>query len=345
MAINVGILGFAHAHVNSYCGRWREQPELGIRVVAGWDHDEARLAGAGANHGIEMLSSVNALLDRKDIGAVVIAAETSRHAELVEQAADAGKAIVVQKPLALTLAEADRIVAAVSRTGVPFTLAWQMRVDPHNMQIKSLLASGEFGRVYQVRRRHCLNTQMWKDFDKSWHVNPAMNRDIFADDSSHAADFLYWLLGMPHSVMAELGTLRNPAIPNDHGIALYRYTDGTFAEVSCSFATVASENTTEVVCENGTIIENYGELTSTNIPWPAGGIQLKWYLQQVGNWTTSELPDIKNHGERLLGLSAPLAEFLHGARPPIATAQEGRDVLRMVLACYESYEQGRRITL
>ncbi len=145
--------------------------------------------------------------------------------------------------------------------------------------------------------------------------------------------------------MAELGRCATRRCPNDNGIAIFRYADGAFAEVSCSFVATAGENVTEVVCEHGTIIENYGDVPSTNIPWPPHGIQLKWYLQQAGDWTISELPEIKNHGERIAGLAAPLAEFLHGARPPIATAEEGRDVLRMVLACYDSHEQGRRIML
>jgi len=150
---------------------------------------------------------------------------------------------------------------------------------------------------------------------------------------------------MPAGVTAELGTLLNPAIPNDNGIAIFRYADGTFAEVSCTFTAVAGENTAEVICEKGVIIGNYGDLPSTMIPRPAGGIQLKWYLQEEGNWTVSDLPDITGQGRRIAGLAAPLAEFLHGARPPIATAEEGRDVLQLVLACYESAEGGRRITL
>ncbi len=59
----------------------------------------------------------------------------------------------------------------------------------------------------------------------------------------------------------------------------------------------------------------------------------------------SDLPEIKGQGERIAGLAGPLAEFLHGKRPPIATAEEARDVLRLVLACYQSAEQGRRIEL
>lgn len=340
----VGILGFAHGHVGMYCARWRERPEMGVRVVAGWDHDSARAAGNCGNLGLNQADSATALLKRDDIEAVVIGSETSMHADLVEQAAAAGKAIVLQKPIALTMEQADRIVDAVEKAGVPFTLAWQMRVDPHNVQAKSLLESGDFGKVFMVRRRHCLTTQYMKDFEKSWHVNPELNRDIFADDAAHPIDFLYWLLGKPVSVFAEFGTLLNPAIPNDNAIVVFRYPDGSFGEASCSFVAVAGENCLEIVCEHGAIIGNYGDGPSSGIPRPAGGIQLKWYLDKVGDWTVSDLPEVPHQGERIAGLAGPLAEFLQARRPPIATAQEGRDVLRLVLACYESAAEGRRVT-
>jgi predicted dehydrogenase len=313
--------------------------------LAGWDHNAGRAADNCANFGLEAAPSIDALLGRKDIDAVVIASETSMHADLVEQAAAAGKAIVLQKPIALTMEQADRIVDAVNRAGVPFTIAWQMRVDPHNLKARSLMASGELGRVFMVRRRHCLGTQLWKDFDQAWHVKPELNRDIFADDAAHAIDFLYWLLGMPVSVFAEMGTLLNPAIINDNAIAVFRYADGSFGEASCSFVAIAGENTLEVICEHGAIIGNYGDGPSCGVPRPPGGIQLKWYLDKTGDWTISDIPDIAGQWDRIVGLSGPLAEFLHGKRPPIATAEEGRDVLKLVLACYESDTEGKRVSI
>ena len=317
-----------------YMAEWRKTGA--VELVAGWDHDVERAKKSG----IPVANSVADVLGQVD--AVIITAETSRHADLVEQAAAAGKAIILQKPLALTLAEADRIVTAAKK--VPFTLAWQMRVDPHNLQIKSLLASGELGRVFMIRRRHGLPTQTWKDFDKTWHVQPALNRDIFADDAAHPLDFLYWLRGMPVSISAELSTMLNPEIVNDTGIVVLRYADGSLGEVSCSFVALAGENVTEVICEHGVIIENYGDVPSCNVPRPPGaGQQLKWFRD--GKWIASELPEIKSHGERLTGLAVSLAEFLEGKRPALATAEEGRDVLRMVLACYESAKKGRRVKL
>ena len=156
-------------------------------------------------------------------------------------------------------------------------------------------------------------------------------------------DFVYWLRGLPESVTAEITTVANPKIPNDNGIAVFRYADGTLAEVSCTFVARAGENTLEIVAENGFIAGNYGDLPSTAAR-PAGAPQLKWWLKGAG-WATSELPEIKSQGERICGLAAPLAEFLHGRRPPIATAEEGRDVLRMVDASLQSSAEGRRVQI
>ncbi len=343
--VRVGILGLAHGHVNAYCKRWHDNPALGIDVVAGWDTDPARAAAAAQTHGLRVAPQVNDILNDDAIDAVVIAAETVYHAGLVEQAAAAGKTVVLQKPLALTLEDADRIVAAIECTDVPFTMAWQMRVDPHNLQMRELLKGGRFGKIYQLRRRHCLSTQQWPGFDQSWHVQPNLNRDIFADDAAHAMDFVYWLMGMPVSVSAEMGTLCNPQIVNDHAIAVFRYEDDRFAEVSCSFAATAGENTTEIFCEKGAIIGNYGDQVSCNVAWPPGSIQLKWFVQGDTGWTISDLPDIRAQADRIAGLAEPLAAFLHRRRPALASAAEGRSVLRMTLACYHAAESGQRINL
>ncbi|MCE5327205.1 MAG: Gfo/Idh/MocA family oxidoreductase [Planctomycetaceae bacterium] len=344
--MNVGILGFAHGHVGAYCGQWKNNPQMGVSVVAGWDHDATRLADAAKNFGLTACASPRDVLATEGLEAVVIAAETNRHAELVELAAAAGKSIVLQKPMAITIEDADRIVAAVEKHGVPFTMAWQMRVDPQNLKIKEMMDSGVLGRICMVRRRHGLATHAWgAGFETSWHVDPAANRDIWADDSSHAIDFIYWLLGMPETVTAEIATLVNPKIPNDNGVAVFRYAGGPLAEVNCSFTCVAGENTTEIVGEKGVIVQNFGDGPSANNPRPAGAIGLKWFMQDAGQWTVADVPECANQGVRIGGLSAPLAEFLQGRRPPIATAKEGRDVLQIVLATYESSCTGRRVTL
>jgi predicted dehydrogenase len=274
-----------------------------------------------------------------------VASETSLHADLVVKAAQAGKMIALQKPLALTMPEADRMVAAVEKAGVPFTMLWQMRVDPQNIAMKEMIQNETLGKVYMVRRRHGLPSQLW-DIATMWHFDPKLNRDIWADDSAHPIDMIHWLLGVPESVTAEVMTLRDPRAPMDNGIAIFRYPGGPLAEVTCSFTCLAAENTTEITCEKGSIIQNYGDVPSSGAPRPAEGpFGLKWFSQDEKKWTYSDIPSPASHGARIAGLSGPLAEFFQGRRAPIATIQEARTSLSMTLATYVSTREGRRVRL
>jgi predicted dehydrogenase len=337
--MKIAVLGFAHGHVGVYCDQWIKSGE--VNVVAGWDHDESRAAASQQKYGVEVFATPQAALERAD--AVVIGAETSMHAELVELAADAKKTIVLQKPLALTLEQADRIVDAVGRSRVRFTLAWQMRIDPQNLEMRRMIQSGAIGRVYMVRRRHGLSTHIWPGFENTWHVKPELNRGMWADDASHAIDFLLWLLGEPKTVTAQIATLRSEKVPDDHGIAIFRYANGTFAEVVSSFTCLAGENTTEIVGEDGVIIQNYGDGPSCQVPHPAAG--LKWFRKGDKEWTVSPIASPKSHGERIAALAPQLAKFLRGERGPICTAEEGQTSLRMTLACYDSSASGRTVEL
>lgn len=343
--MKIGILGLAHGHVNMYCSQWLKNSDLDIQVTAAWDHDAERLATAAEAYGIQPCSTPVRLLEQDDIEAIVVASETSMHAELVELAAAAGKAIVLQKPMALNMEEAERIVAAVNAAQVPFTMAWQMRVDPENLRIKELIEAGTLGRIYQIRRRHCLGVLLNPGFESSWHVAPQYNRDIFADDAAHAIDFLYWILGMPQAVTARMFTAHKASMPNDHGIVIFDYPEGLLAEVSSSFASAAGENTTEVVGEKGVLIQNYGDGPSSQIRLDPNAPSLKWFLRESREWVVSDVAAPKTQGERISGLVAPLAEFLHGQRPPLAKVDEGYNVQRLVQACYEANDTGRRVEL
>lgn len=345
MAVGIGILGFAHGHVEMYCARWRQSFEDRIQLVAGWDHDPSRATAACQRQNMTVRATVEELLADSNVDAVIIASETSLHAELAVKAAQAGKPIVMQKPLALTLQQADQIVTAVEKAAVPFTMAWQMRVDPQNLRMKELIQEGVLGRVVMVRRKHGLATHTWADFENTWHVRPELNRGMWADDAAHAVDFIHWLMGEPESVMAEVVTLLNSKIPDDQGIAVFRYPDGTLAEVFCSFTCIAGENTTEIIGDKGVVIQNYGDVPSCGAPRNPSSPGLKWYLQGTHEWVDSGIPSPPNHGERIAGLAEPILEFLEGKRPALACVQEGRTSLKMTLACHESEQTGKRIAL
>lgn len=340
----VAILGFAHGHVTAYGPEWVARPELGVAVVAGWDHDAERLEkNAALFPEMKQCSTVEEAIEGVD--AVVISSETSLHAELIETAAAAGKAIICYKPIALTMAEADRIVAAVEKYNVPFTMGFQSRVDPQNIRIREMIHNEEIGATYLYRRRHGLSTHLWDDFEHTWHNDPIYNRDILADDSSHPVDMMNWIFGVPETVSAEISTMHSPAIPNDTAVLLFKYGNGMIAEITCPFACTASEITTEVYGAKGAIMQSYGDAVSTGLPRPEGQPGLKYYIAGDTEWKDSGIPSPKAHRDRLVAQAEPFAEFLHGKREPICTVYEGREDLRMVLACYLSAREGCRVRI
>ena len=340
----VGILGFAHGHVFSFAGEWMRDPALyNVTVTGAWDHDKERLSASLEKlpSGIKAFDSAKALLE-SDIDAVVVSSETAYHAELVEKAAQAKKDIILYKPISLTMKEADRIVCAVNENGVRLTMGWQMRTDPQNARMREIVQSGELGKACLFRRRHGLATHTWAGFENTWHVNPQMNRDIFADDSAHPINLMLWMFGMPESVMCEMSTMLNPKIPNDNAVCIFKYANGLIAEISLSFTTSAAEITTEIYLEKGSVQQYFGDAPATRMPRNEKIPGLVWFREGDSCWTESGIPSPAQHGERLKDQAGPMAAFLNGA-DPVCTAEEGRDTLRLVLSCYLSAKDGKRI--
>lgn len=340
--IRIAILGFAHGHIGSIARQWIDHPEMGVQPVCGWDHDAARGEKSCADFGIEFAPTVEEALSR-DVSAVIVTSETDLHVSLVEAAAAAHKDIILYKPMALTMSEADRIVKAVNENGVRFTMGWQMRTDPQNQRLREMIKNCELGETCLYRRRHSLPTHVWDNFENTWHVNPVHNRDIFADDSAHPINMMLWIFGMPETVSCEMSTMVNPKIPNDNAVALFKYKNGLICEISCSFTCSATEITTEVYCTNGSIQQYFGDNPSTRLPRPAMP-GLKWYKEGDADWTDSGIESPAAHSARLGWQAKPMADFLQGGAP-ICTAEEGRDTLRLVLACYLSAREGKRVSV
>jgi predicted dehydrogenase len=288
------------------------------------------------------------VVGRPDVDAVIVTNETYRHAEVVIAAAKAGKGILCQKPMALTLEDCDRMAQAVEKAGVKFSMAFQMRCDPVNIKIKELLDSGAIGKVAVLRRRHCIGVLFSENFVKGptrWHIDPVKNMGMFMDDAVHATDFLRWVLGDPVSVMAEIDNIHTNVAPDDNGVALYRFKNKEIVTLFNGSTTLAGENTTEIYGDKGVIIQNYGDGPSCTMPRSADAVPLKMFIKDSGNpgWQNFNLPIPKSQAERIAAVPRPFIEYLKGNRGPIATALDGKKSVEMVLGAYRSAREGRRI--
>jgi predicted dehydrogenase len=255
---------------------------------------------------------------------------------------------LLQKPMAITLEEADRIIRAVERSGVWFSLAWQMRCDPQNIHMRKLVRDGAVGRVGVVRRRHCIGLLLNKAFVEGpsrWHLDRVANRGMWADDASHACDWLLWMFGKPRSVIAEVDNVLTSVAPDDTGFAVFRYADGMMGEVHNASITLAAECTTEIYGDRGVILQNYGDLPSCSVK-PANPVGVKLYQadKPEAGWQDQGLAVPSSHGERIAGVARPFIDALRSGRP-MCSAEEGRMSLEMIHASYEAARGGKRVML
>lgn len=343
VGIRLGVVSFAHGHVHRYIETIAGFSDA--TVVVGWDDDHERGIEACRRHRIQFEPDLDALLGRQDLHAVFVTSPTNEHAAHVVAAAQAGKGVLLQKPMALSLRDCDAIIDAVRHYRIPFSMCYQMRCDPVNQHIKALVNQGAVGKLAVVKRRHAINALLQPAFAHpgNWHVDPIKNMGMFMDDASHAADWFYWMLGRPTSVIAEIDNVVTNAAPDDNGVAVYRFPGNEIGVLLNSSTTIAAESTTEIYGDEGTIVQNYGDQASSAIDRPPGAVALKMFRAGSEGWQYFDFPADTPHSSRISAVPRPLIDYLQGNGEPLASAEEGRVCIEMVLGAYRASQEGRRI--
>jgi predicted dehydrogenase len=344
--VKIGVLSHAHGHSNVYCEVMQDFPD--VELVANWDDNAERGQRAAEAYGMAFRPNAEDVIEDPGIDALILTMETNRHADFVERVAAAGKHILLQKPMATTLADCDRIIEAVQKHGIKFSMGFQMRHDPVNQKIKELVDAGAVGRIAVVRRRHAINVLLNPSFVNGptrWHIDPVANVGMFFDDATHAADWFYWIFGQPHSVIAEIDNVVTNVAPDDNGVAVYRFAGGEIGILLNSSTTVAAISTTEIYGDEGTIIQDYGDMPATIAPRPAGAAPLRMIRRGETDWTEFDLPIPNSQRDRLAAVPRPFIDYVRGLTDETISAEEGRVSVEMVLGAYRAMAEGRRIGL
>ncbi len=343
-SIGIGVLSFAHGHAGTYCQAMRSFDD--VKLVSCWDDDNERGQRAAGQHDMHYHRDIEDLLADQNVDAIIVSCETNRHADFVERAAHAGKHILLQKPMATTLADCERIDAAVKKNGVKFSMAFQMRHDPVNQKIKALLAEGAVGRVAMMRRRHSISVLLNPGFVNGptrWHFDPEANIGMFFDDAAHPADWLYSLFGMPVSVSAEIDAIISDVSPDDNGVAIFRFKRGEMVVLLNSSTTLSAVNTTEIYGDEGTIVHDYGDSPSTSAPRPADAVPLRLLRKGDSEWREYPIAIPDSHAERIGAVPRAFIDYLRGKNDLAISTEEGRASVEMVLGAYQAAREGRRI--
>jgi inositol 2-dehydrogenase len=274
------------------------------------------------------------LLAKPAIQAVFVTSPTSTHQEVVIAAAEEGKAIFCEKPIALTLEDTDRMIAAIDSRDVLFQAGFMRRFDSGYVAAKRQIDAGVIGRP--VTFKSIGRDPFCPDLN---YARPEVSGGLILDMAIHDFDLGRWLMGDEvRRVYTEGGTLAFPQL-NSVG-------DIDNAVVSMLFAQGALGNVE--VSRNAL----YGYDIRTEILGTQGGLNIGYYQQTpLLTLTTSGIQHdmvpyiIERFGSAYLAQTRDFIERVTAGRPPAVTAQDARKALAVGLAATRSYHEERPVEL
>ena len=217
MTVRIGIIGSGGMGRTWAEAAARYAPDCRLTAIAGG----SRASALAASRGVAAEPSVEALLARPDVDAVVIATPQPTHCEYVLAAAAAGKHILCEKPMAMTIGEADRMVEAAERAGIVLGIVSQHRFRRTPTAAKRLVDGGRIGDVRMAQVRGVL---------PPWAV-PTANVP-WADLGMHLCDILRWLVGSDaEAVSAQFASYSDAQPPEQSAFVTFRFRSGVLAHV------------------------------------------------------------------------------------------------------------------
>jgi predicted dehydrogenase len=290
---------------------------------------------------------LDALLARADIDIVSVCVPSGLHAEVGVRAAAAGKHLVVEKPIDVTLAAADRLIHAVGAAGVVMTVISQHRFDPGLVELRRLLDEGTLGRlVFGEASTKWYRTQGYYD-SAAWRGTRDLDGGALMNQGIHYVDLLRWCMGPLAEVTAVCTTQTHQMEAEDIALAVLRFSSGAVGTIAASTAIFPGfAQRLEISGTDGTVVVENGEIIhrAVSAELPESGDR----GSQVG--TGAAVPavaanpadlGIASHVAQIADLMAAIDE----GRQPLVTAESGRQALEVVCAVYESAREGRPIVL
>ena len=277
------------------------------------------------------------LLQRPDVDVVAICTPHDLHAPMTIAAAQAGKHVLCEKPMARTTAECDAMIEACDRAGVTLGVVFQSRFEPLSLQLKRLIDEGTLGRILW----NSANT-IWYRSDDYYRSGPWRGTwaheggGVLINQAIHAIDLMLWLTGMPDRVTAQTRTLNHAIEVEDGAIATLEYADNRLGLIQAT--TAAYPGYTER-------LEVYG--TRGSAIYHKGEGRLEWHLLDPREDHVLEA-NISSGAANPMDISAAghaavfqdFAEAIRQGRRPAIDGAEGRRSVEVVEAIYRAARSG-----
>lgn len=284
------------------------------------------------------------MLAMPELQLVVIGAPNDVHCPLVVDAAAAGKHVVLEKPMCLNLAEADRMLAACRQAKVKFMYAEELCFAPKYVRMKQLLDSGALGEPTLVKQSEKHDGPHAPHF---WDVQGS-GGGVTMDMGCHAIEFFRWMLGRPRikSVYAQMSTQvhRDKTRGDDNAVLIVEFENGVIGLAEESWTKLGGmDDRAEVHGSKGVA---FADLLHGNAIEAYSKDGYEYAVEKAGStkgWSFPIYAEAWNYG-----FHGEMAHFVHCVRDdlqPVVTGDDARAVMEVMFAAYQSAGTGRKVRL
>ena len=330
--------GFAgHLHAESLLATGRAE------IVGAVSQREASRGAFTDRWGGRSYNDVAEMLAIEKPQVVVVALPNRFHAEVAIAAAEHGALVICEKPIAMSLEEADNMIAACRRAGVQLLYGEELLFAPKYRKVKRLIDDGSLGSVFSINHH-----ERHDGPHSSWFFEPeSAGGGALLDMACHGIELCRWLKGrLPvESVFASVGTFRHETSPvEDHAVVTLRFTDGAIATVHGSWAVGGGiDERLEVIGADGSVVADLAR-GSAMLVHSQRGVEYATEKAASGpGWAHVAYEEAWHWGwpQQL----AHFVDCIEGHAAPEVTGEDGRATLEIVHAAYESARQGTRVRL
>ncbi len=331
-SVNLGVVSYAHPHAPKYAATIAACPHAELVGIAGLGANSDQAAIEAAAYGVSYHADYRDLLAREDLAGVYVGSEPPRHLEVVAAAAARGKHVLCDKPIALTLSEADEIIRLAREAGVKLMVPFNPRFQLPLMKVKAALDSGEAGELVSIfaLKYGKLPTKIPGPADYGWLLDPAQaGGGGFLDIGIHAVDALRWLAGSEaQRIYAQVGAMLNEHLAvDDLGTMTVEFENGVVGALSAGWANPDTYPTWldvrfEILTTEGAFLID----SPYHDYWCYGSDRAErqyWWRRDVD------------------GLVDEFARAILEDREPAITGEDARAALAIALAAYESARLGK----
>lgn len=314
----------------------------GAKLGAVCDLVKEKAAKIGQEHDVPHYVDLHEMMRQEKPDVVVVLTESGNHANNVLELAQYGAHIVVEKPMALSLSEADMMIEACDRAGVKLFVIKQNRFNVPVRKLREAVEGERFGKLVMgtVRVRWC-RPQAYYDQDP-WRGTWALDGGVLTNQASHHIDLLEWMLGSVESVFAMSRTALVDIEAEDTAVVVLRFTNGAIGVIEATTATRPKdlEGSISILGEKGTV-EIGGFAVNEMKVWNFLDAN-EGDDDVVANYSVNP-PNVYGFGHK--EYYDHVVQAIQDGGPNLVDGMEGRRSLELITAIYESIETGSEVRL